>query len=64
VGDNLVPNGLSRVCPSVLLQIEIFDVVHEAEEPNAVIDFLDAAAFLMLQLWPASFLMTFSSWRA
>src|SRR5262249_43631094 len=38
MGDNLGPKGLSR---GFLLQIEISQiVVHDADEPNAVIDFL------------------------
>ena len=38
--DKLVPNGL---VVGLLLQIEIFQiVVHEADEPNAVVEFLDA----------------------
>jgi hypothetical protein len=35
MGDNLVPNGLSRVA-RFLLQVEISGIiVHEADEPNA-----------------------------
>jgi hypothetical protein len=43
MGDNLVPNGLSRGCKVFLLQVEVSEIiVHEADEPNAVVDFLDA----------------------
>jgi len=42
MGGNLVPNGLSRDC-KVLLWLEISQIIiHEADEPNAVVDFLDA----------------------
>jgi hypothetical protein len=41
MGDNLVPNGLSRVAK--LLQVEVSGIImHEADEPNAFVDFLDA----------------------
>jgi hypothetical protein len=40
MGDNLVPKGLSRVA-GFLLQVEISHIkVHEADEPNAVVDLL------------------------
>jgi hypothetical protein len=43
MGDNRVPNGLSRGCRGFLLQVEISKIiVHEAGEPNAVVDLLDA----------------------
>jgi hypothetical protein len=39
MGDNRVPNGLSRGCRGFLLQVEISKIiVHEADEPNAVVD--------------------------
>jgi len=43
MGDNLVPNGLSRGCKVFFLQVEVAEIiVHEAGEPDAVIDLLDA----------------------
>src|SRR5262245_12394338 len=37
------PNGLSRGLQGLLLQVEVSEIVmHEADEPNAVVDFLDA----------------------
>ena len=43
MGDNPAPNGLSRGCKVFLLQIEVAEIiVHEADEPNALVDFLDA----------------------
>jgi len=43
MGDNLVPNGLSMWLQGFLLQVEISQIiVHEADEPNAVVDLLDA----------------------
>jgi hypothetical protein len=43
MGDNLVPNGLSRGCRVFLLQVEVPEIiVHEACEPNAIVDFLNA----------------------
>ena len=43
MGDNLGPNGLSRGLQGFLLQVEVTEiVVHEADEPNAIVDFLDA----------------------
>jgi hypothetical protein len=43
MGDNLVPNGLSMGLQCFLLQVDIVEiVVDEADEPNAVVDFLDA----------------------
>jgi len=50
MGDNLGPNGLSSGCKvfcsrSKLLQIEVSKIiVHEACEPNAVVDFFDSEA--------------------
>ena len=42
MGDNLGPNGLSRGCRVFLLQIDEAEIVaHEADEPNAFVDFLD-----------------------
>jgi hypothetical protein len=38
MGDNLVPNGLSKGLQGFLLQVELSGiVVHEARKPNAVI---------------------------
>ena len=43
MGDNLVPNGLSMGLQGSLLQVDVAEiVVHEADDPNAVVDFLDA----------------------
>jgi hypothetical protein len=45
MGDNLGPNGLSRGLQGFLLQVDIAEiVVHEGDEPNAVIDFFDSEA--------------------
>ena len=45
MGNNLVPNGLSRGCKDLLFEIDEAEiVVHEADDPNAVVDFLDAQA--------------------
>jgi hypothetical protein len=43
MGDSLVPNGLSRDC-KVLCSRSKYPrfIVHEADEPNARVDFLDA----------------------
>jgi hypothetical protein len=42
MGDNRQPNGLSGVA-RFLLQVEVSEIMaHEAYEPNAVVDFLDA----------------------
>ena len=41
MGDSLVPNGLSMVCSVFLLQVDVSEImVHEADEPNAVIHLL------------------------
>jgi hypothetical protein len=41
MGDNLVPNGLSRGCR--VFQVEVAEIIgHEADEPNAFIDLLDS----------------------
>jgi hypothetical protein len=43
MGDKLVPNGLSEGLQGFLLQVEVAEImVHEACEPNAVVNFLDA----------------------
>ena len=43
MGDNLGPNGLSRGCKVFCSRVEVSEIVlHEADEPNAVVDFLDA----------------------
>jgi hypothetical protein len=43
MGDNLVPNGLSRGCGVFCSQIDISEIVeHEADEPDALVNFLDA----------------------
>jgi hypothetical protein len=43
MGDNLVPNGFVEGLQGFLLQVEVTEIiVHEAGEPNAVVDFLDA----------------------
>ncbi len=43
MGDSLVPNGLSIVCNVFLLQVDKSQVVvHKADQPDAVVDFLDA----------------------
>jgi hypothetical protein len=43
MGDNLVPNGVVEGLQGFLLQIEVSQiVVHEADEPNAVVDLFDA----------------------
>ena len=42
MGDNLVPNGLSEGLQGFLLLVEVSRIsMHEADEPNAVVDFLD-----------------------
>ena len=50
MGNNLVPNGLSIVCP--LFEIEISEIISQkADEPNAVVDRLetDICALGMVQ---------------
>jgi hypothetical protein len=43
MGDNLVPFGVVEGLQGFLLQVEISQIImHEADEPNAVVDFLDA----------------------
>jgi hypothetical protein len=43
MGDNLVPNGVVEGLQGFLLQVEVSQIiVHEADEPNAVVDFHDA----------------------
>jgi len=43
LGDNLVPNGLSMVLQGSLFPVDVSQIiVHEADEPNAVVDFCDA----------------------
>ena len=43
MGDNLVPNGLSRGCRVFCSRSKYPKIiVHEAGEPNALVDFLDA----------------------
>jgi hypothetical protein len=43
MGDNLVPNGLSRGCRVLCFGSNYpISEKHEADEPNAVVDFLDA----------------------
>ena len=45
MGNNLEPNGLSRGCKGSLLQIDVSEIVaHEADDPNAVVELLDADA--------------------
>jgi hypothetical protein len=42
MGDNLVPRVVEGR-QGFLLQVEISEIImHEADEPNAVVDFLDA----------------------
>jgi hypothetical protein len=42
MGDNLVPKRLSGVA-GFLLQFEVSQIImHEADEPKAVVEFLDA----------------------
>jgi hypothetical protein len=40
MGDSLVPNGLSMVCKVLCSKSEI--IVHETDEPNALVNFLDS----------------------
>jgi hypothetical protein len=43
MGDNLVPHGSVEGLQRFLLQIEISEImVHEADGPNVLVDFLDA----------------------
>ena len=43
MGDNLGPNGLSRGCKGLLLQVDETKIVaHEADDPNAFVDFFDS----------------------
>src|SRR5437660_2668088 len=43
MGDNLGPNGSSRRCRVFLLQVDIAKIViEETDEPNTLVDFLDA----------------------
>jgi hypothetical protein len=43
MGDSLVPSGVVEGLQGFLLQVEISEIiVHEADEPNALVDFLDA----------------------
>jgi hypothetical protein len=42
MGDNLGPNGLSRGCKVFCSRSKYQIVVHEACEPNALVDLLDA----------------------
>jgi hypothetical protein len=42
-GNKIVPDGLPRGVQGFLLHVEISQImVHEAGEPNSVVDFLDA----------------------
>jgi hypothetical protein len=43
MGDNLVPNEVVEGLQGLLLQVEVSKiVVHEAYEPNALVDFFDS----------------------
>ena len=45
MGDRLGPNGLSRGCKVFLLQVDEAEIVaHEADDPNAFVDFFDSQA--------------------
>ena len=45
MGDNPVPKGLSRGCRVFCSRSDEAEiVVHEADDPNAVVDLLDAEA--------------------
>jgi len=74
MGDNLEPKGLSRGC-KVLCSRSIYPkiVVHEADEPNALVDFLDPEAltgedgrdvirFRCMQMRPQAVTRTSRSW--